>query len=189
MTRKEALIKRKEYTYSMVNDASKLIVKNIDSLLASINDCENILCYYPSDNEVNLVPMYERLFLNARKLYFPKSAKDGVMDFYRVGSLFGFTEGLFGIKEPKLCTEKMLFDISAVNGKTVALVPGVLFDKSGNRIGHGMGYYDRYLSCNADIIKIGVTYDEFVLDKIEAKEHDVPMDYIVTENGIIDLTL
>ena len=63
----------------------------------------------------------------------------------------------------------------------VALVPALAFDKNGYRLGYGKGHYDKYFA-NQNIIKIGLCFERYLFDIIPHEQHDVPMDYIVTEN-------
>lgn len=63
------------------------------------------------------------------------------------------------------------------------IIPGLGFDCSGFRLGRGKGYYDRYLF-QMPGLKIGLTYDSLILDSLPADEHDIPMDYVITESGI-----
>ncbi|MGI5998155.1 MAG: 5-formyltetrahydrofolate cyclo-ligase [Lutispora sp.] len=68
----------------------------------------------------------------------------------------------------------------------MAIVPGAVFDRRGNRIGYGAGYYDKFFNTlTKNILKIAVCYSFQVVDSITPSEYDVPMDYIVTENEII----
>ena len=67
----------------------------------------------------------------------------------------------------------------------LVLVPGVAFDQSGNRLGFGKGYFDRFLAkclCPA----VGLAYELQLVDAIEARPHDVPMNRIVTERAVYD---
>ena len=69
----------------------------------------------------------------------------------------------------------------------LAVVPGAVFDRNGNRIGYGAGFYDKFFSSlKKNIIKIAICYSFQVVDSITPDEHDVPMDYIVTEKEIIE---
>lgn len=69
----------------------------------------------------------------------------------------------------------------------LAIVPGAVFDRNGNRIGYGAGFYDKFFSSlKRNILKIAVCYSFQVVDSITPDEHDVPMDYIVTEKEIIE---
>lgn len=68
----------------------------------------------------------------------------------------------------------------------VWLVPGVAFDGQGNRLGHGMGYYDRLLSrTRPEAQLIGVTSERRVFPSIPHDHFDIPMDAIVTEERVI----
>ena len=65
------------------------------------------------------------------------------------------------------------------------LVPGVLFDRRGGRLGHGAGYYDRLLPrLPAGAILIGVTTSDRVVDELPTDAHDVRMTHVVTEQGV-----
>jgi 5-formyltetrahydrofolate cyclo-ligase len=64
------------------------------------------------------------------------------------------------------------------------LIPGLSFDSTGSRLGRGKGYYDRYLQ-NFEGLKIGICYSFQLVEKITSEDHDVKMDYIVTENKIL----
>lgn len=59
------------------------------------------------------------------------------------------------------------------------IVPGLAFDFNGDRLGYGAGYYDRFLKGFTGL-KIGLCYEQQVVKKILAQEHDVKMDYILT---------
>lgn len=60
------------------------------------------------------------------------------------------------------------------------VVPAVAYDRRGNRLGRGKGFYDRLLA-EARATKIGVGYEFQLLDQLPAEPHDVPMDYVITQ--------
>jgi 5-formyltetrahydrofolate cyclo-ligase len=67
----------------------------------------------------------------------------------------------------------------------VVLVPGVLFDRSGGRLGHGAGYYDRLLPrLPADVILVGVTTEDRLVEELPTEAHDVRMTHLATEQGV-----
>lgn len=66
----------------------------------------------------------------------------------------------------------------------VIVVPAVAYDKKGNRLGRGKGFYDRLLSA-AKATKIGIGYEFQLLDLLPAEPHDVPMDMIITQKTTI----
>jgi 5-formyltetrahydrofolate cyclo-ligase len=64
------------------------------------------------------------------------------------------------------------------------LVPGVLFDRRGGRLGHGRGYYDRLLGAmHPRPYLIGTTLDRRVVERLPMGENDVFMDAVITESG------
>ena len=72
---------------------------------------------------------------------------------------------------------------------SVVLVPGLAFDRSGQRLGWGAGYYDRFLSRLAPgVINVGIS-DGLLLGEIPSEPHDVAMDYLATEAGVFRLPL
>jgi len=67
----------------------------------------------------------------------------------------------------------------------VILIPLLAFDKSGNRIGYGKGFYDRFLTeCKPKTIKIGLSFFEAEDETFKASEHDIILDYCVTPNKV-----
>lgn len=67
----------------------------------------------------------------------------------------------------------------------LVLVPGVAFDRQGGRLGFGGGFYDRLLPLTGDAVRVGVTYDELVLDAIPMEPWDCRVDWLVTPTGLI----
>ena len=86
--------------------------------------------------------------------------------------------GSFHIEEP---TGADTVDPSEIE---VIVVPAVAYDRRGNRLGRGKGFYDRLLA-EAKATKIGVGYEFLLMDELPAEEHDVPMDIIITQNTTI----
>jgi 5-formyltetrahydrofolate cyclo-ligase len=66
----------------------------------------------------------------------------------------------------------------------LVVVPLIAFDSRGFRLGYGAGYYDRFLSLHPGMKKIGVAFACQKIEVVPADENDIPMDIIVTENGI-----
>lgn len=66
----------------------------------------------------------------------------------------------------------------------VAIIPVLGFDRNGNRLGYGAGYYDRFLAENPDITRIGLSFACQETTAIPCEVNDVKMDLVVTENRI-----
>ena len=64
----------------------------------------------------------------------------------------------------------------------VFLVPGVAFTASGKRLGRGGGYYDKLLSKYPDTLKIGITFNERIMQDLPTDSHDISMDYVFTND-------
>lgn len=68
----------------------------------------------------------------------------------------------------------------------LVLVPGLAFDLEGNRLGFGMGYYDRLLaSLPNDVAKVGITSASLLVDGLPKEAHDVRMTHLATEDGVV----
>ncbi|MCH1520856.1 MAG: 5-formyltetrahydrofolate cyclo-ligase [SAR324 cluster bacterium] len=65
----------------------------------------------------------------------------------------------------------------------LVIVPGVAFDRQGGRLGYGKGYYDRFLDQSL-AFRLALAFDFQLLETVPTEAHDVPMDGILTENGI-----
>lgn len=70
----------------------------------------------------------------------------------------------------------------------VVFVPLLAFDKKGNRVGYGKGFYDVFLKeCKSDVIKIGLSFFEPEEEIDDVSESDIPLDFCVTPNKIWEL--
>ena len=136
--------------------------------------------YYPCRKEVSLLPLYDWLLDKKIPLAFPRVSGD-YMEFYQVHSMQDFKEGAFRIMEPDRNCSRAEFE------PAFCLVPGSVFDKSGNRYGYGKGYYDRYFSRHKNLYRIGVAYEAQIETQIPSERCDVKMHALATENGILFL--
>jgi len=69
----------------------------------------------------------------------------------------------------------------------VVLVPGLAFDMTGNRLGHGAGYYDRFLAnLRRDVVRVGVS-DGFIVSALPVDAHDVAMTHLAGDMGVVAL--
>lgn len=88
--------------------------------------------------------------------------------------------GAFHIEEPAGN------DVEEIDNIELIIVPAVAYDRAGNRVGRGKGYYDRLLS-RTPATKIGVGYDFQLVDEIDAEQHDVRMDIVITQSSAITI--
>lgn len=137
--------------------------------------------YYPLGNEVDCLSFLQQALADGKRVALPRMEKEAVstkqcsMDFYEIHSLDEVESGGFGVLEPTI-------DCSLIEEEcAVVLVPGVVFDKSGNRYGYGKGYYDRYFARFPKLYKIGIAYTHQLEESLAVTEWDVKMDSVYTE--------
>lgn len=118
-------------------------------------------------------------FINKKKIVVPRISGK-LLHLHELHEKAEFVKGRFGIREPKNCARK------AKRGTVdVALIPGIAFDETGHRIGFGGGYFDRFLK-KLRCTTIGLAYEFQIIEKVPTHKYDVPVDYIVTEDRIIN---
>lgn len=134
----------------------------------------NIAAFYPLKGEANIMPILEELALEGR-LLLPRCEGEGIMNFYKVNSLRkDLAKGHFGIMEPREGLEKFEGEIP------IFLVPGTKFNWDGCRVGHGKGYYDRFLAKYPKAYKAGIaTPAQISQEPLPQKDTDIRMDVII----------
>ena len=133
---------------------------------------KTIYGYLPYNQEVRTVPMLRRALEEGKRVAVPKVYGDD-MKFIYLDDLSQVAKGYAGIPEP--------IDDGPVATDTQALVlmPGLVFDKAGHRIGYGGGFYDRFLSREPDHPTVALCYDFQVMEKIETESFDIPVDVVL----------
>lgn len=148
--------------------------------LPAVKNARNVLLYSATYDEVNLDYLVELSSgLNIRFAY-PISYAHGIMKAFVPENEDAWEEGKYGIKSPieekSSLVEPDEFDL--------VIVPCVGFDDSLRRLGHGAGYYDRYLPLCSNAKFICVAFEAQKMDNITVDEHDTPMDAVVSEDRI-----
>ncbi len=156
--------------------------KTLPPKSADIMDFENIrqfesaktvFCYVSAGNEVGTHTLIKQMLELGKEVLVPLCTdKCGSMVSVKISSLDDLIEGMYGIYEPISHTP---FDKTKID---VSIVPGIVFDKEGYRIGYGKGYYDRFL---ADIspFKIGLTHSELFFGSLPHDENDIQIDIVI----------
>lgn len=132
-----------------------------------------VAAFFPMKNEPDIMPILHVLSKEGR-LLLPRCGDDCSMNFFKVENLYrDLTVGAFGIREPLESCKPWVGNIP------VFIVPGTKFDKNGGRIGHGKGYYDRFLARFPQSLKIGVCLPEQLQETpLVLEPHDVLMDEV-----------
>lgn len=144
-----------------------------------------LLVYAAYQSEADIGGLIRKALGEGKRVYCPR-VKGDHMDFYRIYSTKDLREGYCGIKEPVAKTDRLFTQEEADGNQCLMLMPGSAFDREGNRIGYGKGYYDRYLEKFPGIPAIGVCFACQVQERIPAGQYDKKADRIVTETGIYE---
>lgn len=155
------------------------IKKNIVSM-PLWEKCDKLFLFISFKNEVITDTLISEAQLSGKKVYAPL-IKGTQMSFHRIDNLTKkqLIKSSYGILEPPKDLPEVFPD-----RKSLMIIPGVAFTKKGSRLGRGGGYYDRYLTDKKDIIKIGITFEEQICNKIPTEKWDQKMNFVVTETNI-----
>ena len=141
----------------------------------------NVLAlYYSIHNEVDTHKIIENC-LDSGKIVLLPTVHDGRMIFRELKGFSCLHKGKFGIPEPPATNEAL-----APDQADMIVLPGIAFDKKGQRVGYGKGFYDKCLHHLEGQGKlVAVCYDFQLVEKIAGEPHDVKVDMIITEKRII----
>lgn len=144
--------------------------------LPELQDACVILSYMAVGDEADLAALHALLRQRGCRLAFPVSGPAGRMEAWEPG---GWRRGRYAIPEPDPASSRPV----APEEIELVLAPCVAFDESCMRLGHGAGYYDRYLPQ----VKAPVIAAAYEAQKLAAVDHDAydrPMDAVVTERCV-----
>ena len=141
-----------------------------------------IACYVSIKNEVDTRIVIQKAIGGGKLVGVPVTREDGDMDFQGIAGMSDLRPVHHGLREPIPDSQKVLLPHTI----DLILVPGIAFDRFGYRIGSGGGYYDRFLA-RTEAVRIGLSYAFQIIDRVPAEPHDMKMDLIITENGVMKI--
>ncbi len=166
--------KRRLLTKDKVQELSAEVLAQLEQLPA-FQSAKTVLIYYPTHNEVDVLPLIKR-YKKEKTFLFPVVHRRDMTACPYEGNA-KMHRGKYNIPEPTTAPFTGKIDL--------ILLPGVGFDLYGNRLGRGGGYYDRYLSkLKRETILVGVGYDFQLIEEVPADRRDKRLHYIVTSHGI-----
>ena len=146
-------------------------------------NCKYILTYVSTGSEADTHKLIDQAIRDQKGVYVPKICGDN-MTFFRIESLDELHAGVLGILEPDADPVRAFpysLHLSLDSAQDcVVIVPGLAFDTKCNRIGHGKGYYDRFLSHFRKCMSIGLCYTEQIQEEVPVGPGDVSLDLVVT---------
>lgn len=173
--RKQLLDSRDSLSQDFIDITSKQIQDNLRKIDVYRN-AKSIGAYYSIGSEVKTQNILQDIIKSEKELSLPKVVKKDLV-FKRISSLSDLEQGNFSVMEPK-------DNCPIIKKIDVIIVPAIATTKDGYRLGYGFGYYDRYLS-DKKIKKIALCYSKQIIKSFPVSDHDVKMDYIVTEDKVI----
>ena len=189
-------LNKKNIREEIIDKRNNLILdikQNYDSLIFEeiINSeiykkSKKIFTYISFGSEVDTIKLINYSFSNNKEVYVPKINKQTKdMIALKIHNFNNMSVDKWGIIEPKSVDKDNIgtdFDL--------IIMPGIAFDKQGNRIGYGGGYYDKYISkLNNASNLLALAYDFQIIQDIESESHDIKVDFILTNKGFIKVNV
>jgi 5-formyltetrahydrofolate cyclo-ligase len=142
----------------------------------------SIACYWPFNGEPDVTPLYKRLIADGCELALPviSGDDDHSMKFHAWHSRTKLAMNKYGIFEPQAT------EVVPLSSFDMLIVPLVGYDRYGNRLGMGSGYYDRHLEPLRDLgapLRLGIAYSLQETDPIDSNNWDIPLHGVVNERG------
>ena len=138
---------------------------------------ESFFVYHSVGTEAETLRIIRELSARGKRVYLPRVEGRGMVAVRYCGQ--ALAEGRFKTPEP---TGEAVSEGETIE---VCVLPLLAADERFRRLGYGGGFYDRYLSSRADMLKIGICYDFQLLAEVPAEAHDVALDAIVTDCRIL----
>lgn len=160
-------------------DADKAICRQV--LQSQLYEkADTIFCYIGTDREINTMTLLRAALIEGKRVAIPFCTGKGIMEARQIRNLSDLVSGEYGILAPKLTCP-----LVAPEEIELAIIPCCTGNEKGQRLGYGGGYYDRYLP-GTHCPRMLLCRRHLVTDDIPMEPYDVPMDYLVTEQGVMD---
>ena len=141
-------------------------------------------CGSTQRGEIDTHPILKNLLESGKLLALPRvegGLADGKMVLLQIADLTRLAPNQWGILEPPAIAD--VIGLSALN---LIIIPGAAFDRKGNRLGAGGGFYDRLLATENRPTTVALAFDCQLMDAVPMQQHDVAIDFVITESQTID---
>ena len=160
---------KKQHTKEQLLEQSEIILSKLEQHPV-FQKARIIMIYSALPDEVQTQAFLEK-WRHKKKIILPTVVGDDIIP-VELAENTGFAVGDFNILEPQ--NEPYTGDYDLI------VVPGVAFDRNGNRIGRGRGYYDRFLCKHLNVKRIGVCFDFQLVDEVPTERNDIKMDEVIS---------
>ena len=170
--REQVRLLKRQHTPEQLRRMSQTI---IDRLLSHprVRQAHALLLYHSLPDEVYTHEAVRQLFSEGKQVFLPAINDKGEMEIRAYQGEESLQTGDFNILQPSSLTPH------PASLPSLAVIPGVAFDRRGNRLGRGKGYYDRFLSTNNSIYTIGICFPFQFMENIPAEPHDIPVNEVI----------
>jgi 5-formyltetrahydrofolate cyclo-ligase len=138
--------------------------------------------YSAIHNEVSTDEVATQALAQGKILVLPRVSGQ-CLEFVEVQNYAELAPGAFGVKEPQGQ------NLVAIEKIDLIVVPGVVFDQRGHRLGYGRGFYDRTLAkCQNQCKKVGFAYDFQLVEELPATDYDETLYALITESRTLNFS-
>lgn len=181
--RQQLRLKRRRLSQRELHRREQQLCRHLLKLPALIN-AQHIAAYWPANGEISPVSALKAWQQAGKNIYLPKILPAQQMQFIPYSAQTALLKNRYGIYEPQSRQRISPMQLDAV------LVPLLAFDKQGNRLGMGGGYYDRAFAFMQQPwrkrpILIGVAHDFQEMTQLNSDPWDVPLSMIVSNKGVL----
>ena len=169
--RAQIKVLKKQHTKEQLQEQSERILAKLEQHPDFVK-AERVMLYSALPDEVQTQAFLEKWHLK-KTIILPTVVGDDIIP-VEYGKDTAFAVGDFNILEPQ--------NEPYMGGFDLIVVPGVAFDRQGNRLGRGKGYYDRFLCKHMEVKRIGICFDFQLVDEVPAEPFDIQMDEVLTVN-------
>lgn len=160
---------KKQHSKEALKEQSELILNKLEENNLFI-ESKTVMLYSSLPDEVQTHDFLEK-WRHEKKIILPTVVGDDIIP-VELSEETEFAVGDFNILEPQNKPYDGDYDL--------IVVPGVAFDRNGNRIGRGKGYYDRFLCKHLNVKRIGICFDFQLVENVPTEDNDIKMDEIIS---------
>lgn len=150
--------------------------------LPELKTAQTVMCFVSFRSEVDTLPLIGWSLSQGKRVALPRIVGKRHMEaFWVTDPAVDLETGSYGIREPRPTLPQ-----ASPETIDVVVVPGSVFDRSGARMGYGGGFYDSFLPrLRPDTPRVALAFDLQLVDEAPEEHHDLPVDVVVTERGVL----
>ncbi|MDR3136300.1 MAG: 5-formyltetrahydrofolate cyclo-ligase [Coriobacteriales bacterium] len=176
--RQETLKRAADLSALALAASNTAVFRHLTKRLALYRQAHTLLCFASLHPEIDTAPIISHALSAGKRVALPVVAGPQHIEARLINSLSELAPGTFRILEPP--QKNPLLRPDQID---LALVPGLAFDRNGNRLGRGGGFYDRFLS-GRSFSAIALCREALLLPALPTEAWDEPVDMVITEGNI-----